>query len=109
MGVQTYQVLRASRLYPKISDGQGWTFHHAPALAYWKGRFYAEFIASPVQENGLPTNVMMATSSDGRNWSMPEVIFPQWNNYKDPRHPIRSQLHQRMGFSSVRLKSHRLS
>jgi len=52
---------------------------------------------------------MMATSSDGRNWSMPEVIFPQWNNYKDPRHPIRSQLHQRMGFSSVRLKSHRLS
>jgi hypothetical protein len=98
VGVQSYQVLRASRLYPKISDGQGWTFHHAPALAYWKGKFYAEFIASPVQENGLPTNVMMSTSADGRNWSKPEVIFPQWNSYKDASRPERSQLHQRMGF-----------
>ena len=98
VGVQTYQVLRASRLYPKISDGQGWTFHHAPALTYWNGKFYAEFIASPLQENGLPTNVMMSTSADGRNWSMPEVVFPQWNSYKDPGHPVRSQLHQRMGF-----------
>jgi len=98
VGVNSFQVLRASRLYPKISDGQGWTFHHAHMLAYWKGKFYAEFISSPVQENGLPTNVMMATSSDGRNWSMPEVIFPQWNSYKDPAHPLRSQLHERMGF-----------
>jgi len=98
VGVQSYQVLRSSRRYPTVSDGRGWTFHHAPMLAYWKGKFYVEFIASPVQENGLPTNVMMATSSDGRNWSMPEVIFPQWNDYKDPQHPILSQLHQRMGF-----------
>jgi hypothetical protein len=98
VGVQSYQVLRASRLNPGISDGQGWTFFHAPMLAYWKGKFYVEFISSPLQENGFPTNVMMATSSDGRNWSMPEVIFPQWNSFKDPQHPIRSQLHQRMGF-----------
>jgi len=98
VGVQNFQVLRASRLFANVSDGQGWTFHHAQNLAYWRGKFYAEFIASPVQENGFPTNVMMATSSDGRNWSMPEVIFPQWNDYKDPQHPIRSQLHQRMGF-----------
>jgi Sialidase-like, CBM domain len=98
VGVQSYQVLRATRLYPNLSDGQGWTFHHAPALAYWRGKFYAEFIASPLQENGLPTNVMMSTSTDGRNWSMPEVVFPQWNSYKDPLHPVRSQLHQRMGF-----------
>jgi hypothetical protein len=98
VGVQNYQVLRASRLYPEISDGQGWTFHHAQNLVYWKGKFYAEFIASPVQENGLPTNVMMASSPDGRNWSMPIVIFPQWNDYKDTHHPVRSQLHQRMGF-----------
>lgn len=98
VGVQNYQVLRASRLFPDLSDGQGWTFHHAQMLVYWKGKFYAEFIASPVQENGLPTNVMMSSSTDGRHWSMPIVIFPQWNDYKDPRHPIRSQLHQRMGF-----------
>lgn len=98
VGVQNYQVLRASRLFPKLSDGQGWTFHHAQMLAYWKGKFYAEFIASPLQENGLPTNVMMASSADGRHWSMPIVIFPQWNDFKDPEHPIHSQLHQRMGF-----------
>lgn len=98
VGVQSYQVLRASRLFPDLSDGLGWTFHHAPMLAYWRGKFYAEFIASPVQENGLPTNVMMSHSVDGRSWSAPIVIFPQWNDDKDPRHPIRSQLHQRMGF-----------
>src|SRR5690348_6453154 len=98
VGVQSYQVLRASRLNPRISDGQGWTFFHAPMLAYWKGKFYVEFISSPIQENGFPTNVMMANSPDGRNWSMPEVVFPQWNSFKDPQHPIRSQLHQRMGF-----------
>lgn len=98
VGVQNYQVLRASRLFAGLSDGQGWTFHHAQTLVYWKGKFYAEFIASPVQENGLPTNVMMSDSPDGRNWSMPIVIFPQWDDYKDPQHPIRSQLHQRMGF-----------
>jgi len=98
VGVQNYQVLRASRMFADISDGQGWTFHHAQNLVYWKGKFYAEFIASPVQENGLPTNVMMSSSADGRDWSMPIVIFPQWNDYKDPHHPVRSQLHQRMGF-----------
>jgi hypothetical protein len=97
VGVQNYQVLRSSRLYPS-SDGQGWTFFHAPMLAYWHGKFYAEFIASPVMENGIPTEVMMATSRDGRNWSMPEVIFPQWDSYQDPRRPLRSQLHERMGF-----------
>jgi hypothetical protein len=41
---------------------------------------------------------MLSTSSDGRDWTMPIVIFPQWNDYRDPYHPIRSQLHQRMGF-----------
>lgn len=98
VGVQSYQVLRASRLFSHLTDGLGWTFHHAPMLAYWKGKFYAEFIASPVQENGFPTNVMMATSADGRNWSQPVVVFPQWSDFEDPQHPILSQLHQRMGF-----------
>lgn len=70
-------------------------------LAYWKGKFYTKFIASPVQENSLPTNVMISTSTDGRNWSMPEVVFPQWNSYQDPERPVRSQLHQWMGFYVV--------
>jgi hypothetical protein len=98
VGVQNYQVSRSSRLYPEISDGQGWTFQHAHMLAYWRSKFYVEFISSPVSENGLPTNVMMATSSEGRTWSMPEVIFPQWDSFKDPQHPLHSQLHERMGF-----------
>ena len=98
VGAQNYQVLRSSRLYPEVSDGQGWTFQHAPMLAYWRGKFYVEFISSPVQENGVPTNVMMASSADGRRWSMPALIFPQWNSYRDLQHPILSQLHQRMGF-----------
>ena len=98
VGVQNYQVSRSSRLFPEITDGQGWTHEHAHMIAYWKGKFYVEFLSSPVQENGLPTDVMITSSPDGRHWAKPEVNFPQWDSFKDPQHPLHSQLHERMGF-----------
>jgi hypothetical protein len=34
VGVQNYQVMRATRARPELSDGRGWTFNHAPMLTY---------------------------------------------------------------------------
>ena len=38
VGVQNYQIMRANRSFPGEADGLGWTYNHAPNLAYWKGR-----------------------------------------------------------------------
>ena len=39
-GVQSYQVFRASRDVPQLTDGKGWTYHHHVDMACWKGRLY---------------------------------------------------------------------
>ena len=39
VGVQSYQVLRANHSHPELSDGYGWTYNHAPMLAYWRDKF----------------------------------------------------------------------
>ena len=61
VGVQSYQVFRASRLHPELSDGRGWTYSHAPMLTYWKGHFYLEFTTSPKDESAWPTQASMTT------------------------------------------------
>ena len=37
VGTHNIQTLRANREYPDKSDGLGWTYNHAPMLAYWNG------------------------------------------------------------------------
>jgi hypothetical protein len=54
-GVQDYEVFRATRLHPELSDGRGWTYNHAQMITYWKGLFHAEFINSPMDKHGWPT------------------------------------------------------
>ena len=100
VGVQNYQVLRATRARPKLSDGRGWTFNHAPMLTHWQGRFYLEFISSPVDEHGWPTHAVLTSSSDGRTWTQPQIVFPAWQSTKKSKdgQPLRSLIHQRMGF-----------
>src|SRR4030042_4058478 len=44
IGVQNYQILRANRTHPEWSDGLGWTYNHAPMLAYFNGQFYCEYL-----------------------------------------------------------------
>src|SRR5262245_9040195 len=68
VGVESFQVLRANRTKPEQSDGFGWTYNHAPMLAYWNGKFYLEYLSNPVGEHIAPGQTLLCTSTDGRTW-----------------------------------------
>ena len=106
MGVHNIQVMRASRELPETADNLGWTYNHAPMLAYWNNTFYLEYLNDAVGEHIPPGQTMLATSTDGYNWTMPQPMFPI---YKIPDGTIKegqttaakdlvAVMHQRMGF-----------
>lgn len=106
-GVHSFQILRANRAHPELSDGFGWTYNHAPMVAWYHGRYYVEYLSSPVSEHETPGQTLLCTSEDGINWSFPEVVFPSIETrldcYRGPRgetmpDTIRTVPHQRMGF-----------
>lgn len=99
-GVHNIQVMRASR-----SNG-GWTYNHAPMLAWWNNQFYLEYLSDSIGESIPPGRTLLVTSKNGETWSEPFVIFPP---YKIPDgtskegHPgvarnLYAVMHQRMGF-----------
>ena len=94
VGVQNYEVMHANRLHPEWSDGYGWTYNHAPMLAYWNGKFYLEYLSNPVGEHYPPGQTYVCTSTDGINWSFPEVVFPPYSLPEEGD----ILMHQRMGF-----------
>ncbi|NDW09677.1 glycosyl hydrolase family 65 protein [Dysgonomonas sp. 520] len=106
VGTHNIQTLRASREHPEKSDGLGWTYNHAPMLAYWNGTFYLEYLNAPVGEHMPPGRTMLQTSKDGYNWSMPVTIFPEYkvpDGYTKPnRDGVAKDLyaitHHRVGF-----------
>ncbi|MBQ9200971.1 MAG: hypothetical protein IJ154_01170 [Bacteroidales bacterium] len=107
IGVHNQQIMRANRLMPEQSDGYGWTYNHAPMIAYWNNTFYVEYLSDPVSEHVTPGQTLLITSKDGLNWSMPEVIFPQYmvpeGYQKAPGEPVAdgqtaAVMHQRVGF-----------
>jgi hypothetical protein len=106
VGVHNTQIFRANRQHPELADGFGFTYNHAPMLAYWNNTFYVEYLSDKVGESVPPGQTLVLTSKDGENWSKPEVVFPQ---YKIPDgttkdgHPgvakdLFAVMHQRMGF-----------
>lgn len=106
LGVHNIQVMRANREQPHYSDGLGWTYNHAPNLAYWNGKFYYHYLNDPVGEHIPPGRTMLLTSEDGYNWTKPITLFPE---YKIPdgttkegvdgkANNLMSVMHQRMGF-----------
>lgn len=106
MGVHNIQVMRANREFPELADGYGWTYNHAPMLAYWNDRFYLEYLSDSVGEHVPPGHTLLVTSKDGTNWEKPKVIFPK---YKVPDGTIQpgetavaknmyAVMHQRIGF-----------
>ncbi len=106
-GVQSYQILRANRKHPGLSDGFGWTYNHAPMLAYAWGRFFCEYISNPTDEHEVPGHVMLTSSADGISWERPAVVFPEMladtGTYRGPRSDLLKERmftvpHQRMGF-----------
>jgi hypothetical protein len=78
VGVQNYQVLRANRTNPALADDFGWTYNHAPMLAYWKDTYYLEYLSNPVHEHVSPSQSLLMTSKDGKHWSKPQVVFPPY-------------------------------
>ncbi|WP_158827509.1 exo-alpha-sialidase [Mucilaginibacter lacusdianchii] len=114
VGVHSKQIFRANREHPEQAEGFGFTYNHAPMLAYWNNTFYVEYLSDKVGESVPPGQTLVMTSKDGESWTKPEVVFPQ---YKIPDgttkegHPgvakdLYSVMHQRMGF--YRSKSNRL-
>lgn len=107
VGVKSFQVMRANRAHPEWADGHGWTYNHAPMLAWYHGRFYLEYLSNPVDEHEVPGHTLLTTSENGMDWSFPQVIFPvievptwQYKGLRTPEltDPIRTVPHQRMGF-----------
>src|SRR5699024_692448 len=44
MGVHNIQILRANREFPDRAEGTGWTYNHAPNMAYWNGTYYVQYL-----------------------------------------------------------------
>lgn len=99
IGVENIQVLRANRTRPDTAEGTGWTYNHAPMLAYWNGRFHLQYLSTPFSESSPPGQTLVATSRDGRTWGKPEVVFPiHWWRSPATGRPSMLLMHQRMGF-----------
>ncbi len=101
IGVANHQIVRSNRTHPERSDGHGWTYNHAPSLAYWKGKLYQQYLGNPVGEHIPPGQTYVCTSADGRDWSKPTVVFPPYqppDGTKLPRGATGYMMHQRMGF-----------
>jgi hypothetical protein len=101
IGVENIQVLRANRTRPEMADGYGWTYNHAPMLAYWSGKFHVEYLSNPFGEHLPPGQTLVVTSSDGRNWAKPQQVFPIYLLRPGPISGNESgmaMMHQRMGF-----------
>jgi len=101
IGVANYQAFRANRTHPERAEGFGWTYSHAPALAYWNDTFYLEYLSNPVDEHIAPGHTLAATSRNGREWTQPAVVFPAYDPPPRTSMPKGSHgymMHQRMGF-----------
>jgi hypothetical protein len=106
MGVHNIQVMRANREHPQMSDGYGWTYNHAPNMAYWNNQFLIQYLSDPIGEHIPPSQTYLVRSDNGRDWGKPEVIFPIYalpdGFVKEGRPEVAQDLfavmHQRMSF-----------
>lgn len=101
VGTESIQVMRANRQHGGIGADSGWTYNHAPNLAYWNGKFYLQYLSNPVDEHIAPGQTLLVTSADGRNWNTPRILFPPYQppaGVKIPEGYHGYMMHQRMGF-----------
>jgi hypothetical protein len=104
VGVHLYQALRANRTAPPEGGLIGWTYNHQPYLAYWNGRFYLQYLSNLKEEHGPPGRTLLMTSKNGREWSPPHVVFPEYPLPEFDRGSVHvpagtvAVMHQRMGF-----------
>lgn len=107
VGVHNIQVMRASREHPELTDNQGFTYNHAPMMAYWNNTLYIEYLSNPVGEHVPPGQTLLLKSTDlGKSWSKPDLIFPPYKVpdgfKKEGNETVAKNLlgvmHQRVGF-----------
>ncbi|MGV8136776.1 MAG: exo-alpha-sialidase [Mangrovibacterium sp.] len=106
VGVHNIGVMRANREFPETADSLGWTYNHAPMLAFWNNTFFLEYLSDPVGEHIAPGATLLATSKNGYEWSKPRVVFPPYpvpdGTTKEGDTAVARGLlsvnHQRMGF-----------
>jgi hypothetical protein len=104
LGVHNIQVFRANRAHPPGGGAVGFTYNHQPYLAYWNNRFYLQFLSGLANEHEPPTFTSVTISADGRTWSPPRVVFPEYVlpaiDSDGTRIPagMFAVMHQRMGF-----------
>ena len=101
IGTQNYQILRANRTNPEMAEGTGWTYNHAPMLAYWNGYFICEYLSNPMGEHVPPGVTLVVKSKDGMNWDKPQIVFPIYFTTEVIEDVLTVQnqfMHQRMGF-----------
>ncbi|GGF28730.1 hypothetical protein GCM10011339_16170 [Echinicola rosea] len=106
IGVHAVQTMRANREQPEKGDGFGWTYNHAPMIAYWNDKFYVEYLSDPVGEHIAPSQTLLQVSDDGYGWTKPEVLFPPYRipdgtskeNHDGAAKDLDAVMHQRMGF-----------
>ncbi|MBL7649916.1 MAG: hypothetical protein JNK74_27390 [Candidatus Hydrogenedentes bacterium] len=101
IGTHHHQILRVNRTHPELAEGSGWTYNHAPNIAYWNDTFYVQYLSNPIDEHVAPGQTLVATSKDGITWSKPEVVFPPYvapAGVALPEGTHGYMMHQRMGF-----------
>ncbi|MEZ5275061.1 MAG: hypothetical protein R3F07_01620 [Opitutaceae bacterium] len=112
VGVHKIQAFRANRTLAPEGGAVGWTYNHAPMLAWWQGRFWMNYVSNLVEEHGRPGRTGFLSSIDGYNWENPGVAFPvvrlpeilpppRYFGDRDlPVQPAGTEsiMHQRMGF-----------
>lgn len=106
VGVHARQIMRASREHPETADDMGWTYNHAPNMAYWNNTFFVQYLNDSISEHVPPSTTLLMTSADGKKWTKPEVIFPEYKipdgwtkeGVEGEAKDITAVMHQRMGF-----------
>jgi hypothetical protein len=106
VGVHSIQTFRANREHPALADNFGWTYNHAPMLAYWNDKFYVEYLSDKEGESIPPGQTFLQSSADGYTWTKPDVIFPIYRitdgttkqGRTDVAKDLDAVMHQRMGF-----------
>ena len=101
IGTHNFQILRANRSYPDLADDLGWTYNHAPNLAYWNGFFWCQYLSTPMGEHSAPGISLITKSKDGVHWEKPKIIFPIYFYYEKAQKYVEVKntiMHQRMAF-----------
>ena len=110
MGVHNIQVMRAKRGDTSAAAGFGWTYNHAPMLAWWNNQYWLQYLSNPVGEHEQPGQTLLLSSKDGYNWSNPAIIFPPYKipdgtvkpGKKDTAKNMFAVMHQRIGFFTAK-------